>query len=174
MRREKQPIDAGESRPARLRILDKEVQIACKPGEEDDLMQAAAYIDKSMRELRQRNATSSIEKIAIVTAINTANALLKSRSVEAQTGAAGGPDGLTDKISPANPARSTTQNENQSKNQSKTRNSADNALATLDTSPEDSETAESGAEELKERLTSLNRLLDDALTGNATPDKVVE
>ena len=74
--------EPGGNRPARLRILDKEVQIACKPGEEDDLMQAAAYIDKSMRDLRNRNTTSSIEKIAIVTAINTANALLKSRSLE--------------------------------------------------------------------------------------------
>lgn len=74
--------DPTTSRPARLRILDKEVQISCKPGEEDDLMQAAAYIDQSMRDLRRRNTTSSIEKIAIVTAINTANALLKSRSQE--------------------------------------------------------------------------------------------
>ena len=69
----------GEPRPVKLRILDKEVQLACRPGEEDDLMQAAAYIDRSMNDLRRRNATSSIEKIAIVTAINTANALLKSR-----------------------------------------------------------------------------------------------
>lgn len=74
--------DPASSRPARLRILDKEVQIGCKPGEEDDLMQAAAYVDKSMRDLRKRNTTSSIEKIAIVTAINTAHALLKSRSQE--------------------------------------------------------------------------------------------
>jgi cell division protein ZapA len=73
-------VDAGESRPVRLRILDKEVQVACRPGEEDDLMQAAAFIDQSMRDLRKRNTTSSLEKIAIVTAINTANALLKSRS----------------------------------------------------------------------------------------------
>ena len=75
-------MDASGNRPARLRILDKEVQISCKPGEEDDLMQAAAYIDQSMRDLRRRNTTSSIEKIAIVAAINTANALLKSRSRE--------------------------------------------------------------------------------------------
>jgi len=74
--------DNSGNRPARLRILDKEVQIACKPGEEDDLMQAAAYVDQSMRDLRLRSKTSSIEKIAIVTAINTANALLKSRSQE--------------------------------------------------------------------------------------------
>ena len=78
--------DLGSAKPARLRILDKEVQIACKPGEEDDLMQAAAYIDKSMRDLRKRNTTSSIEKIAIVTAINTAHALLKSRSQETLDG----------------------------------------------------------------------------------------
>lgn len=77
--------ESGGNRPARLRILDKEVQISCKPGEEDDLMQAAAYIDRSMRDLRKRNTTSSIEKIAIVTAINTANALLKSRSLESSS-----------------------------------------------------------------------------------------
>ena len=69
--------DTPASRPARLRILDKEVQIGCKPGEEDDLMQAAEFVDKSMRDLRKRNTTSSIEKIAIVTAINTAHSLLK-------------------------------------------------------------------------------------------------
>jgi cell division protein ZapA len=82
MKSQNRIADSGANRPARLRILDKEVQISCKPGEEDDLMQAAAYIDTSMRELRRRNTTSSIEKIAIVAAINTANALLKSRSQE--------------------------------------------------------------------------------------------
>lgn len=74
--------DSTESKPVKLRILDKEVQIACKAGEENDLAKAAAHVDKSMRELRLRNASSSIEKIAIVTAINTANSLLQSRSVD--------------------------------------------------------------------------------------------
>lgn len=95
-RKETRTLDAGGSRPAKLRILDKEVQIACKPGEEDDLMQAAAYIDKSMRDLRRRNTTSSIEKIAIVTAINTANALLKSRSTES------GDDAIIERVSELN------------------------------------------------------------------------
>lgn len=72
--------DGGESRLAKLRIMAKEVTIACRPGEEDALKQAAAYIDHAMRELRSRNSTSSIEKIAIVTAINTADALLKERA----------------------------------------------------------------------------------------------
>lgn len=73
------PAQQG-SRQAKLRILDKEVTIGCQPGQEDDLKQAAAYIDQSMRDLKSRNTTSSIEKIAIVTAINTADALLKSRA----------------------------------------------------------------------------------------------
>ena len=72
--------DAGDSRLAKLRIMAKEVTIACAPGEEEALEQAAAYIDRSMRELKSRNTTSSIEKIAIVTAINTADALLRSRA----------------------------------------------------------------------------------------------
>ena len=71
---------SAPSRLVKLRILDKQVQLACHPDEEAELMQAAAYIDRAMRELRQRNATSSIEKIAIVTAINTASSLLKARS----------------------------------------------------------------------------------------------
>lgn len=71
--------DPGASQLVRLRILDKEVQLSCQSGEEDELMQAAAYVNRAMLELRQRNTTSSIEKIAIVTAINTASSLLKAR-----------------------------------------------------------------------------------------------
>jgi len=70
----------AETRPVKLRILDKEVQLSCKVGEEDDLSKAAAYIDRSMSELKGRNSTSSIEKIAIVAAINTAAELMKTRS----------------------------------------------------------------------------------------------
>ena len=93
-----EPEKLGEPRPVKLRILDKEVQLACRPGEEDDLMQAAVYIDRSMNDFRRRNATSSIEKIAIVTAINTANSLLKSRSKQVAA-----PDsGISDRIAKLN------------------------------------------------------------------------
>lgn len=88
--------DGDESKPVKLRILDKEVQIACRPSEEHDLAKAAAHVDKSMRELRLRNASSSIEKIAIVTAINTANALLQSRSDQA------GDASMTDQLASIN------------------------------------------------------------------------
>ena len=66
----------NKANTVKLRILDKEVQLSCKPGEEDALAKAAAHVDKSMRDLRARNNSSSTEKLAIVTAINTAYALL--------------------------------------------------------------------------------------------------
>ena len=88
--------EGGDSRLARLRIMAKEVTIACRPGEEDALEQAAAYIDRSMRELKSRNTTSSIEKIAIVTAINTADALLRSRAGD------GAGDGTRERVAALN------------------------------------------------------------------------
>ncbi|MEE9334218.1 MAG: cell division protein ZapA [Granulosicoccaceae bacterium] len=70
----------NKANTVKLRILDKEVQLSCAPGEEDALADAAALVDKSMRELRLRNNSSSTEKLAIVTAINTAYSLLSERS----------------------------------------------------------------------------------------------
>ena len=69
-----------ESRKVKVRILDKEVQLGCAAGEEDALAQAAQYVDDSMRKFRYRSNTSTPEKIAIVTAINIANDLLKMRA----------------------------------------------------------------------------------------------
>lgn len=68
---------AKESKAFKVRILDKEVQIGCSPGDEEALVRAAQYVDMSMREFRGRNVTASVEKIALITAINTANELLK-------------------------------------------------------------------------------------------------
>ncbi|MBX2885207.1 MAG: cell division protein ZapA [Granulosicoccus sp.] len=68
---------AKESKTVKVRILDKEVQIGCSPGDEEALARAAQFVDMSMRDFRGRNVTASVEKIALITAINTANELLK-------------------------------------------------------------------------------------------------
>jgi len=69
-----------ETKTVTVKILEKEVQIACAPGDEDDLMRAARHVDQSMRQFRERSNTSTAEKIAIITAISTANELLKVQS----------------------------------------------------------------------------------------------
>jgi len=72
--------NTSRAKTVKLRILDKEVQLSCKPGDEDSLTAAAEHVDRSMRELRMRNNSSSTEKLAMVTAINTAYALLAERN----------------------------------------------------------------------------------------------
>lgn len=68
---------AKESKTVKVKILDKEVQIGCAPGDEEDLSKAAQFVDMAMREFRDRSSTSTTEKIAIITAINTANEYLR-------------------------------------------------------------------------------------------------
>ena len=96
MRAETGAGESGESRLIRVRVLDKEVQLRCRPDEEEHLSQAVAYIDRQMSEARRRNATSSLEKIAIVTAINTADALLRSRAGD------GAGDGTRERVAALN------------------------------------------------------------------------
>ena len=70
---------AGKSgkNTVKVRILEKEVQMSCASEDEDNLKRAARHVDQSMSEFRQRNFSASVEKIAIVTAINMANELLR-------------------------------------------------------------------------------------------------
>jgi len=67
----------SDSTTVKVKILEKEVQIGCAKGEESDVSRAAQYVDASMRDFRGRNVSASTEKIAIITAINMANELLK-------------------------------------------------------------------------------------------------
>lgn len=77
--------DGADVRPIRVRVLEKDVQLACRTGDEEALLQAAAYVNTSMRELRQRKPSSSLEKIAVVTAINCAHELLRARASTASS-----------------------------------------------------------------------------------------
>ncbi len=84
---------SADSRPVKVNILGKELQMACTEGNEDNLHRAADYVDQSMNAFRRKNKSLSVEKIAIVTAINLANDLLTG---EVKPGADN--DGLTQKL----------------------------------------------------------------------------
>lgn len=61
-----------------IHILDKEYRVACPPGEQDNLLRAARYLDDQMREVRQANVIG-LERIAIMTALNMSHELLEAR-----------------------------------------------------------------------------------------------
>jgi cell division protein ZapA len=60
-------------------ILDREFRVACPQEERDELLDAVAYLDKNMREIRDAGKITSIERIAIMAALNITNELLTTR-----------------------------------------------------------------------------------------------
>jgi len=67
-----------------VRILDREYQVVCSPDERKGLMEAALYLDAQMREVRESGKLSSVEKIAVMCALNLSDELLKLRQAQAE------------------------------------------------------------------------------------------
>jgi len=65
-----------------VRILDREYQVVCQPEERHGLMDAAMHLDAQMREIRKSGKLSSMEKIAVMCALNCTDELLKLRAQE--------------------------------------------------------------------------------------------
>ena len=60
-------------------ILDREFRIACPKDEQAELMESVAYLDKKMREIRDLGKVVTVERIAIMAALNIAHELLTTR-----------------------------------------------------------------------------------------------
>ncbi|MBR9912235.1 MAG: cell division protein ZapA [Gammaproteobacteria bacterium] len=64
-----------------VKILDKEYQVACPPGEEQALNQAARTLDERMRSIRGKSSVIGLERIAVMAALNLSHELLQANSV---------------------------------------------------------------------------------------------
>ncbi|GAB4129023.1 MAG: cell division protein ZapA [Sideroxydans sp.] len=62
-----------------VRILDREFRVACPADERAELEDAVAYLDRKMREIRDAGKIVSVERIAIMAALNIAHELLTTR-----------------------------------------------------------------------------------------------
>ncbi len=62
-----------------VNILDREYKLACEPDERRQLLDAADYLDKNMRELRSQGNMLSTERVAVLAGLNIANELLKNQ-----------------------------------------------------------------------------------------------
>jgi cell division protein ZapA len=67
--------------PVTLRLIDREFLIACAPEERDDLLDAAVYLDRKMRELRANAKAPSFERLAVLTAISVTHELMALRKL---------------------------------------------------------------------------------------------
>lgn len=59
-----------------IKILDRELRVACPEEERGELLDAVAYLDKKMREIRDTGKIASVERIAMMAALNITHELL--------------------------------------------------------------------------------------------------
>lgn len=71
----------SEERIARVsvRLLDREYQVACPADERSDLLDSAEYLDAKMREVRDSGKVVGLDRVAVISALNIANELIKLR-----------------------------------------------------------------------------------------------
>ena len=75
-----------DAQPISISILDKDYKVACPPGEQSALLESAKFLDSKMREVRDSGSIIGSERIAVITALNMANDLLKSGNVDRELG----------------------------------------------------------------------------------------
>ena len=77
----------SEAAPVAVNILDREFLIGCTPEERPGLLAAASYLDGKMREVRGASRMQSVDRIAVLAALNMAHELLQAKQrSETETG----------------------------------------------------------------------------------------
>jgi len=62
-----------------VELLGRTYRVACKDGEREALMQAVAYLDGKMNEIKAAGKVSGGERIAVMAALNVAHELLSTK-----------------------------------------------------------------------------------------------
>jgi cell division protein ZapA len=70
-------MDKTASEPISVNILDQEYQFACDPDECNALKEAAIFLDERMRSIKGAGRLMTLERIAVMTALNLADELLR-------------------------------------------------------------------------------------------------
>ncbi|MEO0367687.1 MAG: cell division protein ZapA [Pseudomonadota bacterium] len=77
------------SKGINISIMGRDFSVACPPNAQDDLLEAARFLDGKMKEIQKTGKIIGAERCAIMAALNISNDLLKlqkstSGQVEAQ------------------------------------------------------------------------------------------
>jgi cell division protein ZapA len=67
---------AEVSKTVEVNLLGRTYRVACAEGEREALMQAVAYLDAKMNEIRKAGKVMGAERIAVMAALNVAHELL--------------------------------------------------------------------------------------------------
>lgn len=75
---------SGSSDLISVNILDREYKFTCPDDEREALKSAALYLDEKMRDVKSSGNLMALERIAVMTALNLSDELLKLRSMDEQ------------------------------------------------------------------------------------------
>ncbi|MDD2914235.1 MAG: cell division protein ZapA [Gallionella sp.] len=67
---------SGTTKTLEIKLLDRELRVACPEEERGELLDAVAYLDKRMREIRDAGKIASVERITMMAALNITHELL--------------------------------------------------------------------------------------------------
>ncbi len=74
----------SDARSVIVHLLDKEYRVACPPGERENLIKAAHFLDEKLHKVRDAGIVG-FERIAIMTALNLAHEYLQNRHQASST-----------------------------------------------------------------------------------------
>ena len=66
----------AEAKTVEVNLLGRTYRVACDDGEREALMQAVAYLDAKMNDIRKAGKVMGAERIAVMAALNVAHELL--------------------------------------------------------------------------------------------------
>ena len=69
----------AEPKTVEVSLLGRTYRVACTDSERESLMQAVAYLDTKMNDIRKAGKVSGTERIAVMAALNVAHELLSVR-----------------------------------------------------------------------------------------------
>ena len=70
-------------------LLGRDYKVACKPDEQAELKDAVAFLERRMREIRESSKTSSVERVAVMAALNLAHEFQRKRGTPKRAPASG-------------------------------------------------------------------------------------
>jgi cell division protein ZapA len=70
---------ADGAKTLEVSILGRNYKVACEDGEREALLQAVAYVDGKMNDIKQSGKIAGTERVAVMAALNIAHELLSTK-----------------------------------------------------------------------------------------------
>jgi cell division protein ZapA len=79
------PVPAERAVQLDIKIMGRDYKVACKESERAELLDAVAFLDTRMHEIKDGGKITGADRIAVMAALNLANELLRERKAPVAT-----------------------------------------------------------------------------------------